>query len=138
MNSALLSIQMPATCSTFEPSCSPIWFPNLPLFVFGGSGSTPKKQGVQIKFLPPPHRSKQIFMPPKRDADAGGGGASKKSRLMTKTAAEFFAENKHFAGQSTSDTAVLWQFAALPVRNPNTICALTACNRHRPGVRYRF
>ena len=73
-------------------------------------------------------------MPPKRDADAGGGGASKKSRLMTKTAAEFFAENKHFAGESTSDTAFLWQFAALPVRNPNTICELIARNRHRPGV----
>lgn len=37
-------------------------------------------------------------MPPKRDADEGGGGASKKSRLTQKTAAEFFAENKHFAG----------------------------------------
>lgn len=38
-------------------------------------------------------------MPPKREAEAqGGGGASKKSRLTQKTAAEFFAENKHFAG----------------------------------------
>eukprot|EP00960_Hanusia_phi_P034856 751321-Hanusia_phi.AAC.6 len=37
----------------------------------------------------------------KRSADGGGGGAGgggKKSRLMQKTAAEFFAENKHFAG----------------------------------------
>jgi DNA topoisomerase-6 subunit B len=37
-------------------------------------------------------------MPPKRDAEDGGGGGGKKSRLQQKTAAEFFAENKHFAG----------------------------------------
>jgi hypothetical protein len=38
-------------------------------------------------------------MPPKRDAEDGGGGALKKSRLSQKTAAEFFAENKQFAGE---------------------------------------
>ncbi|KAJ1473329.1 topoisomerase VI B subunit, transducer-domain-containing protein, partial [Baffinella frigidus] len=44
-------------------------------------------------------------MPAKRAAEDGGGGAGKKSRralligsLQQKTAAEFFAENKHFAG----------------------------------------
>jgi len=42
-------------------------------------------------------------MPPKRDAGdgGGGGGAAKKSRLSQKTAAEFFAENKQFAGEYT-------------------------------------
>ena len=44
-----------------------------------------------------------LGMPPKRDAGdgGGGGGAAKKSRLSQKTAAEFFAENKQFAGEST-------------------------------------
>ena len=47
-------------------------------------------------------------MPPKRDADEGGGGASKKSRLTQKTAAEFFAENKHFAGAISQLYSVLF------------------------------
>ena len=34
----------------------------------------------------------------KRSADEGGAGGGKKSRLQQKTAAQFFAENKHFAG----------------------------------------
>ena len=36
-------------------------------------------------------------MSKKRESEGGGGGG-KKSRLQQKTAAEFFAENKHFAG----------------------------------------
>jgi len=36
---------------------------------------------------------------PKREGEGGGGSTvTKKSRLTQKTAAEFFAENKHFAG----------------------------------------
>jgi DNA topoisomerase VI subunit B len=34
----------------------------------------------------------------KRSAEDGGTGGGKKSRLQQKTAAQFFAENKHFAG----------------------------------------
>jgi DNA topoisomerase VI subunit B len=34
----------------------------------------------------------------KRSAEDGASGGGKKSRLQQKTAAQFFAENKHFAG----------------------------------------
>ena len=54
-----------------------------------------------LLLAPPEWRAISSRMPPKRDAEGGGGGgAAKKSRLAQKTAAEFFAENKQFAGAS--------------------------------------